>query len=176
MAKQTLKQALHLLTSGKSDALVRAAFALDNIPAGDWPDTQEARRRMIDDLPMRHARAYTADEFADAVYDWSELTGRYRTRSMATIRERAGGLKARIARVVPMRRTAPESETQHTRQCEERTEVRFCSGESITGAENPPRRGWHVFRSYYDPDRHMWSPWAPDRAAYSTRASALKSV
>jgi len=176
MAKQTLKQAIFLLTSGKSTELLRAAFALDGKPAGDWPETQQARAQMIDLLPARHARAYTADEFVSAVYDWSELTGRYSTRSMDFIRSRSGGLKARIARVVPMRRGASDMLPTRQGECEERTEVRFCSGESVTGAENPPRRGWHVFRSYYDPDRHVWSPWAPDRAAYSTRELAMQSV
>jgi len=103
MAKQTLKQALFLVTSGNSAALLRAAFSLDGKPAGEWPDTRQARAQMIDLLPARHARAYTADEFADAVLDLDESTGRYSTRSMAAIRERAGGLKAKAARVIPMR-------------------------------------------------------------------------
>jgi hypothetical protein len=91
-----------LITSGKSTSLLRAAYALDGCPVGEWPQTSQARRQMIDLLPARHGRAYTADEFADAVLDVGEGDARYHTRTLDQLRERAGGLKAREARVIAM--------------------------------------------------------------------------
>lgn len=65
---QTLKQALYLMTSGQSRSLLSAARSLDGKPLGGWGDTEQARRQLRNELPLRSLRAYTVDEFVDAAY------------------------------------------------------------------------------------------------------------
>lgn len=83
MAKQTLNQAIMLARTGKSADLARAAVALNGLPEGGWAETKQARVRLIDDLPMKNAREYTADEFIAAIYDIEprgNAAGVYRTK------------------------------------------------------------------------------------------------
>ena len=70
-AKQTLRSALHLIRSGKSSTLVRAANCLDGLPIGGWPETEQARRRLIEDLPGTWDRDYAASDLIAALYDVS---------------------------------------------------------------------------------------------------------
>jgi hypothetical protein len=65
---QTLKQAIHLATTGKSRALRSAALELDGKPVGGWPETQQALRQIDDALPLRSEREYASDEFIAAMY------------------------------------------------------------------------------------------------------------
>lgn len=68
MTKQTLTQAIHLARTGLSRTMARAAHALDGCPIGSWPETEQARRQIRDDLPARSCRRYTVDQFVDAAY------------------------------------------------------------------------------------------------------------
>lgn len=68
MAKQTLKQALYLIRLEKSPALARAAAYLRNCPVGGWAETAQAKRRILDELPLREARSYSLGEFIETVY------------------------------------------------------------------------------------------------------------
>jgi hypothetical protein len=77
--RQTLAQAVMLARFGQSKDLARAASALDGCPVGGWPETQQARRAILDDLPVRSLRAYTLDEWISAVYT-VDYADRYRTR------------------------------------------------------------------------------------------------
>jgi hypothetical protein len=86
MARQTLRQATLLIASGDI-ALIRAAHALDGCPIGGWAETQQARRRMLEELPSRAARSYTLTEFTDAVYT-VDTADRYRALTDEQIRER----------------------------------------------------------------------------------------
>lgn len=70
--KQTLKQAMYLAETGKSRGLRRAALALDGLPDGGWPETQQAYGYIREELPFRHDRAYTLDEFIEAAYELIE--------------------------------------------------------------------------------------------------------
>lgn len=65
---QTLTQALHLATTGKSAALTRAANYLIGLPEGGWPETMQARERILAELPIRSERSYTLSEWIAAAY------------------------------------------------------------------------------------------------------------
>jgi hypothetical protein len=75
MAKQTLKQALHLVDTGKM-----RVTSLVGLPAGGWGDTQQALRQLREDLPLRSERSYTIDEFVSARYELDHAD-RYRVRA-----------------------------------------------------------------------------------------------
>ena len=79
MAKQTLKQAIHLGQSGKSKSLSRAICYLHGCPVGGWPETEQAMMRIADELPFRSDRSYTIDEFVASAYE-VDFARRYRTR------------------------------------------------------------------------------------------------
>jgi hypothetical protein len=83
MAQQTLKKALYLLRSGQSRSLRIAANLLDGLPVGGWGETHQAWRQMIGELPVRAMRGYTADEFAESVYE--VRNDRYHTREEYSI-------------------------------------------------------------------------------------------
>jgi hypothetical protein len=84
MGQQTLRSAIRSLLEGDAD-LGAAAAALDGRIIGDSAETSAAFRRLNACLPRRKARAYTAEEFAAAVYDVVE--GRYRARPATQLRE-----------------------------------------------------------------------------------------
>lgn len=65
---QTLQQALHLAKSGKSRDLAFAANALTGCPEGGWAETDQARRQILEWLPLRCERGYTIDQFIAAAY------------------------------------------------------------------------------------------------------------
>lgn len=80
MKQQTLKQALYLAASGKSQSLRRAAGALEGLPDGAWPETRQGMSWIHDELPPRTERAYTVAEFVAAAYEVDPITERYRGR------------------------------------------------------------------------------------------------
>ena len=45
-------------------------------PEGGWPETAQARREILDALPARTARAYSVQNYIDAVYS-IDGAGRY---------------------------------------------------------------------------------------------------
>jgi hypothetical protein len=65
---QTLTEAVHLAATGKSNSLRIAARLLDGCPPGGSGETDCAWRQMIDCLPQRRLRAYTADQWVERVY------------------------------------------------------------------------------------------------------------
>ena len=75
---QTLKQAVQLIRSGQSQSMSRAAGYLLGLPSGSWPETSQARQRVLGDLPLRAERAYTTSEFVEAVYCIDDQ-GRYQS-------------------------------------------------------------------------------------------------
>lgn len=79
MHKQTLKQAIHLGRTGKDKALARALGYLDGCPTGAWAATEQARREILGELPLREFRAYSLDQFIEAAYT-IDHAGRYRPR------------------------------------------------------------------------------------------------
>lgn len=79
MAKQTLKQALHLGHFGESRGLALALHALDGCPVGGWGETAQARRQIAEELPRRIDRSYTLDDFVDAAYE-VDHADRYRAK------------------------------------------------------------------------------------------------
>lgn len=79
MAKQTLKEAVHLAGTGKSRDLARAALALHGKPVGGWGETAQAMRDISEALPLRSLRAYSLEEFIGAVYE-VDGSDRYRTK------------------------------------------------------------------------------------------------
>lgn len=76
---QTLDQALHLGTSGKSVPLSRAMACLIGLPLGGWPETKQARRNILDALPARGCREYNLGQFIEAAYT-TDHADRYRSR------------------------------------------------------------------------------------------------
>lgn len=92
---QTLIQAVHLATSGKSRDMARAALALDGLPVGGWGETAQAMRQIADYLPMRSCRSYTVGHFVEAIYAASGPDcGRYRARSTSEALARAAIIEA----------------------------------------------------------------------------------
>lgn len=49
---------------------------LSGCPVGNWPETAQAMRRLSDELPHRHARAYTIEQLVAACYI-VDAAGRY---------------------------------------------------------------------------------------------------
>lgn len=70
MSTQTLKQAIHLATSGKSKSksLAMAASILSGCPEGAWGETRQAKQQMLELLPHRQDRDYTIEEWIEAAY------------------------------------------------------------------------------------------------------------
>jgi hypothetical protein len=52
---------------------------LGGLPVGDWPETRQAKSRMIDGLPNRCDRTYTIGDLIDALYI-ETASGRYARR------------------------------------------------------------------------------------------------
>jgi hypothetical protein len=95
MARQTLVQAVHLALTGRSRDLARAAWVLDGKPIGGWPETQQAWREVVNELPFRHDRSYTVDHFVDAMYERDG--SRYRRRDADGARQEAARIEAASA-------------------------------------------------------------------------------
>lgn len=77
MTKQTIEQAIHLASTGKSRGLRSAANSLDGHVMGD----AAARQAMSDvrlGLPVPSMRSYTLDQFVARAYT-IDSSGRYRS-------------------------------------------------------------------------------------------------
>ena len=62
---QTLSSAVQAVTIG------RLKVGLDGLPIGGWPETQQAIRRLTEELPLRSQRSYTVSDLIDALYHTS---------------------------------------------------------------------------------------------------------
>lgn len=71
--KQTLIGAIKALRAGN----IKFVWELHGLPAGGWPETQQAIRQIEDQLPSPSARNYSVDEFIEAIYS-VDKHGRYR--------------------------------------------------------------------------------------------------
>lgn len=74
--KQTLQQALRLERAGQ---LKIAECGLAGCPAGGWAETQQAMRRIADELPRSDERSYSVHDLVDALYS-VDHADRYRYR------------------------------------------------------------------------------------------------
>lgn len=43
-------------------------FGLSGCPEGGWPETRQARQRILESLPYEDRRTYTVDQLIDALY------------------------------------------------------------------------------------------------------------
>ena len=75
--KQSLKQAVVLART--PGTLIGRCCGLEGLPIGDWPATKQAMAQLMDALPLRSQRSYTAAELVDALYG-DDGWGRYRSR------------------------------------------------------------------------------------------------
>jgi hypothetical protein len=73
---QSLAGGVRLFHAGRLGAAHRCG--LDGCPVGGWPETEQAIRRLADELPA--ARSYSTSALIDAVY-LVDHAGRYRTRT-----------------------------------------------------------------------------------------------
>jgi len=64
----------------KSPAIRRALGGLVGCPVGGWAETAQARRRLIDELPLRAERSYSADDLIEAALT-VDHAGRYQWRT-----------------------------------------------------------------------------------------------
>lgn len=79
MAKQTLKAAVELITSGRGMQDVFRC-GIDGCPVGGWPETEQAMSRLCDVLPHLSERTYLAAQLVDRLYT-VDHADRYRLRS-----------------------------------------------------------------------------------------------
>lgn len=92
---QTLSQAAHNAVVTRNGApisrpLYVASTALHGCPVGSWPETEQARRVIADQLPHRAQRSYTVDEFVALCYAIER--GRYVRRSAQEVLRRCPAL------------------------------------------------------------------------------------
>jgi hypothetical protein len=73
MRKQTLKQAVAAVRAGK----IVLRCGLDGCPVGGWPETEQAKLRLAEELPRRSERSYSVDDLISALYV-VDFAGRYR--------------------------------------------------------------------------------------------------
>ena len=71
--KQTLQQALRLERAGK---LKIAECGLAGCPTGGWAETQQAMRRIADELPRADERSYSLHDLISSLYS-VDHAGRY---------------------------------------------------------------------------------------------------
>ena len=64
MARQSLKQAKVLVKKGT----LKLRCGLAGCPVGAWPQTDQARRALANELPHSSERTYTVTEFVEAIY------------------------------------------------------------------------------------------------------------
>lgn len=74
--KETLKHAVAKFHLGRGGY---ARGGLAGCPAGGWPETEQAFRRIADALPLRDMRSYTVQQFVEACY-FVDHAGRYQVR------------------------------------------------------------------------------------------------
>jgi hypothetical protein len=78
MRRQTLKQMISQIKTGRAVNVARALSSLEGCPDGGWAETDQAMRRLVDELPRRAERSYTLAELVTATCSVDEATGRYR--------------------------------------------------------------------------------------------------
>lgn len=78
--RESLRQRLAKVVKGEHPGV----GALEGCPEGGWPETQQALRRLSEELPRREARTYSLAAFVDAVYT-VDGAGRYRRLSTEMI-------------------------------------------------------------------------------------------
>lgn len=76
--RETLADRLRQIERG-----ARALDDLDGKPVGGWPETVQAERRIVDELPLRRYRGYSAGDLIDALYAVDTRTQRYSYRRPA---------------------------------------------------------------------------------------------
>lgn len=75
-SKKTMYTTLRRLSDGTASKSIRiAAYALNGLPVGGWPETQQAMRLIENELP----RGIDCDDFVDAVYIITS-SGRYESK------------------------------------------------------------------------------------------------
>lgn len=100
MAKlQTLVQAVHLATSGKSKTLQSARNSMLGLPCGGWAETTQGYNQMCGELPSRSLRAYTADQFLEATC-YLDHADRFRARETSDAMREAARIEAESAEAV----------------------------------------------------------------------------
>jgi hypothetical protein len=77
---KTLPQALATIRTQPTCSLARAC-QLDGLPVGGWGETAQARSRLVEALPWRTDRDYTADDLIAALYA-IDSADRYQRRSL----------------------------------------------------------------------------------------------
>lgn len=75
MMAHTIKQALACCQS-----VVAALSGLVGCPEGGWPETEQAKRRLVDALPFRTDRNYSASDLIESALVIDRTTRRYRWR------------------------------------------------------------------------------------------------
>lgn len=75
--RQSLRSAVAAVRRG--GAVSRAVNGLVGCPLGGWPETAQARAAVVEALPLRADRSYTADELVTACLRESHA-GRYQWR------------------------------------------------------------------------------------------------
>lgn len=74
--KQSLDAAVRAVREGR----IRLTCGLAGCPEGGWPETQQAMRRLAEELPMRDARSYHVSDLVYRIYE-VDSAGRYRVRA-----------------------------------------------------------------------------------------------
>ena len=74
--RESLKQRLRII---ERDGL---NCGLDGCPVGGWPETERAKRNLLDVLPSREERTYTLGELIEALYTVDHAE-RYRVREVS---------------------------------------------------------------------------------------------
>lgn len=79
--KQSLRQAIQLIRSGRGLQEVTRC-GIGGCPVGGWAETEQAMRRVSEELPLRSERSYSVDELISALY-YVDAAGRYQYREAA---------------------------------------------------------------------------------------------
>ena len=64
----TLNAAIYIARNNKSRNLGRALNQLAGCPVGAWGQTEQARRAIVNELPLRAQRDYTVDQLIDSLF------------------------------------------------------------------------------------------------------------
>jgi hypothetical protein len=77
--RRTLVNAVRRAYSDDDLALQGAINDLEGCPAGGWPQTRQALRRISEELPRREERSYEREDFIESCFDL-DVAERYRRR------------------------------------------------------------------------------------------------
>ena len=85
--RQQLSTMLRLIRTGRAVPVVRALNGLVGCPEGGWAETEQAWRRLQEELPEREHRSYTPGALVDACLQM-DSAGRYEWQNiMKTVSE-----------------------------------------------------------------------------------------